>query len=116
MAADEVMRSLFYSIIITCGGYLGIKVWNAVIMPEQLRKPVAMFIWLQSGIYALFMTGLFLLRLWQPSQALLWLNTALIGTQAAITLLVVFRVSRLRQARSLILAIIIVLTVLVIGA
>ena len=77
--------------------YVGIRVWNAVIMPSGIRRPGAVFLWLQSSIYSLFMIGLFLLRLWQPVQALVWLNTFLIMTQAVMVLVVILRLSVLRK-------------------
>lgn len=101
MSPDEIMRALFYSFIIPGATYMGVRVWNGVIMPPELRRPIAIWLWLQAAIYAMFMVGLFLLRLWNPSQALLWFNTMLIGLQAATTIAAVVQVSRLRKVKSL---------------
>ena len=79
--------------------YIGVRVWNAVVMPDELRRPVAMFLWLQASIYTLLMTGLLLLRLWKPSPFMLYVNTALIATQSVTVIFVAVRMSRLRAAR-----------------
>ena len=99
MSIDEIARTASYVTMILFVPYIGVRVWNAVVMPDELRRPVAMFLWLQAAIYTLLMTGLLLLRLWQPSAVLLWTNTALITLQAIVVLIVAVRMSRLRAAR-----------------
>ena len=75
MSADEVVRAMSYAVMIAAFGYIGVRVWNATVMPEMLRRPVAVLLWLQGAIYALIMIGLLLLRLAHPVPALLWVNT-----------------------------------------
>ena len=71
MSADEVVRAMSYAVMIAAFGYIGVRVWNATVMPEMLRRPVAVLLWLQGAIYALIMIGLLLLRLAHPVPALL---------------------------------------------
>lgn len=98
MSADEVVRTVAYIAMMPGLSYVGVRVWNAVIMPEELRRPVAVILWLQSAIYTLLMVGLLLTRLWQqPVPGLLYLNTIFILMQAAMIVLVCVRVSRLRR-------------------
>jgi len=98
MAFDDILRTIAYTVSIPGLTYAGVRVWNAHIMPEHLRKPVAIILFLQSAIYTLFMFGLILLRPWQPVPVLLWFNTVFISTQAIIVAIVVLRLSRLRRA------------------
>ena len=98
MSIDDVLRTIAYCVIIPGATYTGIRVWNAHVMPEHLRRPVAVFLFLQSAIYTLFMVGLILVRLWHPSPALLWINTVFVFSQAIIVIIVVLRLSRLRRA------------------
>lgn len=98
MSFDEIARAISYCVIIPGAAYVGVRVWNAIVMPESLRRPVALFLWLQASIYTLFMVGLFLLRLWHPMPNLLLLNTGLIVAQALIVLYVIGRIWRLHQA------------------
>lgn len=114
MSIDEILRTVAYIIMILFVPYVGVRVWNAVVMPDELRRPVAAFLWLQASIYTLLMSGLLLLRLWQPQPVLLYVNTALITAQAAIVLLVALRMSRLRRAR-LIQSIMLAFTALILG-
>lgn len=97
MSRDEVIRTIAYIVMMPGLSYVGVRVWNAVIMPEELRRPVAITLWLQSAIYMLLMAGLLLTRLWQPVPGLLYLNTIFILMQAAMIVLVCVRVSRLRR-------------------
>ena len=97
MSTDEILRTISYCVMIPGAAYVGIRVWNAAIMPSGIRRPVAVFLWLQSAIYSLFMIGLFLLRLWQPQQSLVWLNTFLIMTQAIMVVVVILRLSMMRK-------------------
>lgn len=99
MSIDELIRTASYIVMILFVPYIGVRVWNAVVMPDELRRPVAVFLWLQACIYTLLMTGLLLLRLWQPSAFLLYVNTTLITLQALTVLVVAIRMSRLRAAR-----------------
>ncbi len=101
MSADEVVRALSYAVMIAAFGYIGVRVWNETVMPEMLRRPVAVLLWLQGAIYALIMIGLLLLRLAHPVPALLWLNTALILAQAMVCVYVMVKIFR-RQAMRLI--------------
>jgi hypothetical protein len=96
--SDEIIRAIGYCILIPGSAYVGVRIWNAAIMPDRLRRPVATFLWLQSAIYTLLMTGLFLSRLWHPQPALLWLNTFLIIAQACTVIIVLVRVSRIKRA------------------
>ena len=99
MSIDELLRTASYVVMILLVPYIGVRVWNAVVMPDELRRPVAMFLWLQASIYTLFMAGLLLLRLWHSVPLLLWVNTAFIIAQAAIVLIVAVRMSRMHAAR-----------------
>ena len=99
MSTDELIRTASYIVMILFVPYIGVRVWNAVVMPAELRRPVAVFLWLQASIYTLIMAGLLLLRLWQPSFVLLYVNTTLIAAQAVIVLVVALRMSKLRKAR-----------------
>lgn len=99
MSIDEILRTASYVCMILFVPYIGVRVWNAVVMPDELRKPVAVFLWLQAAIYTLFMAGLLLLRLWEPAPLMLWVNTVFIVAQAAIVLVVAVRMSKLRKAR-----------------
>lgn len=101
MSTDELIRTASYIVMILFVPYIGVRVWNAVVMPDELRRPVAVFLWLQASIYTLIMAGLLLLRLWQPSFVLLYVNTTLIAAQAIIVLVVAVRMSRLHAARLL---------------
>ena len=99
MSIDEIARTVSYVLMILFVPYIGVRVWNAVVMPDELRRPVALFLWLQAAIYTLFMAGLLLLRLWQPSPVMLWVNTIFIVAQAVIVLVVAVRMSKLHAAR-----------------
>jgi hypothetical protein len=91
MSIDEIIRTGMYVLLIPGLAYLGVRVWNALVMPELLRKPIAMMLWLQAGIYTLFMAGLLFLRLSQPVPALLWLNTAFIMAQTCLILYIAWK-------------------------
>ena len=99
MSTDEVIRALSYALMVASFAYIGVRVWNATLMPDMLRRPVAVLLWLQAAIYALIMIGLLLLRLAHPVPALVWLNTALITTQAAVCGYVMVQVFRRQAAR-----------------
>lgn len=99
MSIDELARTASYILMILFVPYIGVRVWNAVVMPDELRRPVAMFLWLQAGIYTLFMAGLLLLRLWEPVPLMLWANTLFIVAQAIVVLVVAVRMARLHAAR-----------------
>jgi hypothetical protein len=114
MSIDEILRTVAYIIMILFVPYIGVRVWNAVVMPDELRRPVAVLLWLQAGIYTLFMTGLLLLRLWQASPFLLWVNTMLITAQAVIVLIVAMKMSKLHKAR-LIQSVMLAFATLIIG-
>ena len=99
MSVDELIRTASYIVMILFIPYVGMRVWNAVVMPDELRRPVAVFLWLQAAIYTLFMAGLLLLRLWQASPLMLYVNTGFIVLQALTVLVVALRMSKLRKAR-----------------
>lgn len=99
MSIDELARTASYILMILFVPYIGVRVWNAVVMPGELRRPVAMFLWLQAGIYTLFMAGLLLLRLWEPVPLMLWANTLFIVAQAIVVLVVAVRMAKLHAAR-----------------
>ncbi len=99
MSIDETIRAFAYALMIASFAYIGVRVWNATVMPEMLRRPVAVLLWLQATIYALIMTGLLLLRLAHPVPWLLWVNTALIAAQAGVCLYVLVQVFRHHAAR-----------------
>jgi len=82
MSADEIVRVISYAFAIPGLAYVAFRVWNALVMPEMLRKPVSIVIGLQSMIYLMFFVGLFLLRFSQPIPILLYVNTILIAIQA----------------------------------
>jgi len=99
MSIDELSRSFDYIVIILLVPYVAARVWNAVVMPEELRRPVAVFLWLQAAIYTLFMAGLLLLRLWEPVPLLVWANTVFIKLQMLTVVIVALRMSKLHKAR-----------------
>ncbi len=99
MSIDEIARTASYILMILFVPYIGVRVWNAVGMPDELRRPVAVFLWLQAGIYTLFMAGLLLLRLWEPVPLMLWANTLFIVAQAIVVLVVAVRMAKLHAAR-----------------
>ncbi len=101
MSADEVVRAMSYAVMIAAFGYIGVRVWNATVMPEMLRRPVAVLLWLQGAIYALIMIGLLLLRLAHPVPALLWVNTGLILAQALVCVFVIGKMFRRHATRLL---------------
>ena len=41
MSIDEILRTIMYVLLIPGLAYLGVRVWNAVVMPEVLRRPIA---------------------------------------------------------------------------
>ena len=99
MSTDEVIRALAYALMVASFAYIGVRVWNAAVMPDMLRRPVAVLLWLQAAIYSLIMIGLLLLRLAHPVPALVWLNTALITTQAVVCVGVIVQVFRHQAER-----------------
>lgn len=99
MSIDELARTASYILMILFVPYIGVRVWNAVVMPDELRRPVAVFLWLQAGIYTFLMAGLLLLRLWEPVPLMLWANTLFIVAQAIVVLVVAVRMARLHAAR-----------------
>jgi len=99
MSIDEMSRAFDYIIIVLLVPHIGVRVWNAVVMPDELRRPVAVFLWLQAAIYAFFMIGLLLLRLWQPSETMVWMNTILIKVQMLTAVVVAIRMSKMHAAR-----------------
>lgn len=114
MGIDEIIRTVAYTVIIPGAAYTGVKVWNAHIMPEHLRRPVAVFLFTQSAIYTLLMAGLLLTHLYRPMPPLLWLNTVFIFSQAVTVTVVALRLSRLRNAL-LSVAFVVVTALLLIG-
>jgi hypothetical protein len=104
MALDALLRILFYSTLVSGASYAGVKVWNAVIMPDPLRRPIAVFLWLQSGIYTMLMISLLCTVLGCGIGSwLVWVTTTLMGAQACTVIAVAARVSRFRRFASLIL-------------
>lgn len=114
MSVDEIMRVMAYTVLVPGTAYLGVRIWNAWVMPEELRKPIAMFLWVQASIYTLFMIGLLLTRLWHPIPFLLYINTVLIGTQAIMIVLVGFRVSRIKRYVPLLVATVLTLLMMMV--
>lgn len=114
MSIDELARTASYILMILFVPYIGVRVWNASVMPDELRRPVAVFLWLQAGIYTLFMAGLLLLRLWEPVPLMLWANTLFIVAQAIVVLVVAVRMAKLHAAR-LIQAVVIGIVALFLG-
>lgn len=82
MSIDEVIRTFSYAGLIAAIAFIGVRVWNAAMMPDLLRRPVALILWLQASIYLLIMVGLLLLRFHHVIPPLVWVNTALIFAQA----------------------------------
>ena len=116
MSIDEILRTIMYVLLIPGLAYLGVRVWNAVVMPEVLRRPIAVLLWLQSGIYTLFMVGLLTLRIMQrPATVLLWLNTVLIMAQALLIVYIAYKVwhNKIKPLSSLVM--LLVLTILLLG-
>lgn len=101
MSTDEVVRALSYAVMIAGFSYIGVRVWNAVMMPEMLRRPVAVLLWLQGAIYALIMVGLLLSRLWHSVPVLLLANTCLIAAQATVCVYVIAKIFRRHALRLL---------------
>lgn len=115
MSIDEILRTIMYVLLIPGLAYLGVRVWNAVVMPEVLRRPIAVMLWLQSGIYTLFMVGLLSLRLWQPLPVLLWVNTSLIAAQSLMIVYIAYKVWHSKIKPLLSLVMLLVLTILLLG-
>jgi len=115
MSIDEILRTIMYVLLIPGLAYLGVRVWNAVVMPEVLRRPIAVLLWLQSGIYMLFMVGLLALRLWQPLPFLLWVNTVFIASQSLLIVYIGVRVWHNKIMPILSLVMLFVLTILLLG-
>jgi len=115
MSIDEILRTIMYVLLIPGLAYLGVRVWNAVVMPEVLRRPIAVMLWLQSGIYTLFMVGLLSLRLWQPWPVLLWVNTSLIAAQSLTIVYIAYKVWHNKIKPLLSLVMLLVLTILLLG-
>lgn len=99
MSIDELIRTASYIVMIPLIPYVAARVWNAVVMPDELRRPVAVFLWLQAAIYTFFMAGLLLLRLWHGVPLMLWANTFFIVAQALTVLVVALRMSRLHRSK-----------------
>lgn len=114
MGIDEIIRTVAYTVIIPGAAYTGVKVWNAHIMPEHLRRPVAVFLFTQSAIYSLLMAGLLLTHIYHPMPPILWINTAFIFSQAVTVTVVALRLSRIRNAL-LSVAFVVVTALLLIG-
>lgn len=104
-----------YVLLIPGLAYLGVRVWNAVVMPEVLRRPIAVMLWLQSGIYTLFMVGLLSLRLWHSIPVLLWVNTALIAAQSLLIVYIGYKVWHSKIKPILSLLMLFVLAILLLG-
>lgn len=115
MSIDEILRTIMYVLLIPGLAYLGIRVWNAVVMPDVLRRPIAVLLWLQSGIYMLFMVGLLALRLWQLLPFLLWVNTVFIASQSLLIVYIGVRVWHNEIKPILSLVMLFVLTILLLG-
>ena len=115
MSIDEILRTIMYVLLIPGLAYLGVRVWNAVVMPEVLRRPIAVMLWLQSGIYTLFMVGLLSLRLWQPLPVLLWVNTSLIAAQSLTIVYIAYKVWHSKIKPILSLVMLFVLTIPLLG-
>lgn len=103
MAIDALLRILFYCTLVAGSSYAGVKVWNAVIMPDSLRRPIAVFLWLQSAIYTMLMVSLLLTTLGHSVHWLIWITTSLMGAQACTVIAVAVRMSRVRRLASLVL-------------
>lgn len=115
MSIDEILRTIMYVLLVPGLAYLGVRVWNAVAMPEVLRRPIAVLLWLQSGIYMLFMVGPLALRLWQPLPFLLWVNTVFIASQSLMIVYIGVRVWHNKIKPILSLVMLFVLTILLLG-
>lgn len=115
MSIDEILRTIMYVLLIPGLAYLGVRVWNAVVMPEVLRRPIAVMLWLQSGIYMLFMVDLLALRLWQPLPFLLWVNTVFIASQSLLIVYIGVRVWHNKIKPILSMVMLFVLTILLLG-
>lgn len=114
MDIDEIIRIVAYTVIIPGAAYIGVKVWNARIMPDHLRCPVSVFLFMQSAIYTLLMTGLLLTHVYRPVPLLLWLNTMFIFSQAVTVTVVALRLFRIRHTL-LFVAFMVVVALLLIG-
>lgn len=84
-------------IVLTPGlTFLGVAVWNAAIMPQQLRRPIALLMWMQAATCAAFLVGMILLVVELESIAH-WLRAVLVGAQAITVTLVIVRTLRLHR-------------------
>lgn len=117
MSIDEILRTIMYVLLIPGLAYLGVRVWNAVVMPEVLRRPIAVMLWLQSGIYMLFMVDLLALRLWQPLPFLLWVNTVFIASQSLLIVYIGVRVwhNKIKPILSMVMLFVLTILLLVWG-
>lgn len=83
MSFDEVARVLFYASILPGFVVIGVLAWNGQLRASDLRL-LAVLLWIAGCVFGLQMLGLVLLRMGEPRQGLLYLNTVLIGCLAVL--------------------------------
>lgn len=94
-----------YAVLSPGAAAMGVMVWNAVVVPRGLRRPVAVFLWLQAAIYAVLLVGsLDPLIIHLPSDLLL-INAVLVFAQAMIGGMVIFQMFRLRKLLATVLSV-----------
>ena len=94
----EILLALFLIASPPMLGYLGVRVWNATIMPQILRRPVAVFLWLQGAINSLTLFYLLMIHLFPIKQfPSLALGTILVGLQTAVLLWVIIKLTQLHR-------------------
>lgn len=99
MSTDEMLVTVGFSLLIPGVTLVGILVWNAVVMPSMLRRPVAVLLWLQGVIYSTQMVSLLLLRLSEPSAVVAWIKAVAVLLQVMTVLVIIMRVYQLKAAR-----------------
>ncbi len=96
-------------IVLTPGlTFLGVTVWNAVVMPEQLRQPISLLLWLQAATCSVFLIGM-ILRIVQLDLFTDWASAFLVGAQAITVVMVIVRMLRLHKYLAAILIVLLVL-------
>jgi len=96
-------------IVLTPGlTFLGVTVWNAVVMPEQLRQPISLLLWLQAATCSVFLIGM-ILRIVQLDLFTDWASAFLVGAQAITVVMVIVRMLRLHKHLAAILIVLLVL-------
>mgnify|MGYP001297445185 CR=1 FL=1 len=94
---ESTVLILGYAVLSPGAAAMGVMVWNAVVVPQGLRRPVALFLWLQAAIYTTLLVNSLDPLIIHLSFDLLLINAALVCAQALIGAMVIFQMFRLRK-------------------